>query len=201
VDVILHAASDPRRSQIVDVQGTRRLVEAAVRESVSHLVFISIIGIDKVRLPYYRRKLAAEDAIRDSGVPYSILRAAQFHHFVDLLLTQAARFPFLLPIPSGFWVQSISTAEVAEALARLVASEPQGMAPDLAGPEAMTVRDAAAAWVDIRGLRKLLVPFPVPGSVGASLRARYNTAPDRPGGRQTWREWLQAKYSSSVASA
>ena len=201
VELILHAASDPRRSRSVDVEGTHRLLEAAHREGVNHLVFISIIGIDKIGLPYYRDKLAAEAAIRDSGVPYSILRTAQFHHFVDLLLTEAARVPLLLPVPSGFRVQSISTVEVAEALTRLIEDEPQGMVTDLAGPEAMTVRDAAALWSDVRGLRKLVVPFPVLGRVGASFRAGHNTTPDRPGGEQSWLEWLEAKYSSPAAAA
>lgn len=196
VEVILHAASDPRRSKVVDVQGTQRLVEAAKREGVTHVVFISIIGIDKIQLPYYNDKLEAERVIRDSGVPYTVLRTAQFHHFVDLLLRHAARVPFLLPIPSGFWIQSISTVEVAQILAELLTGNPRSVVPDLAGPERLSLRDAAERWLNVRGLRKWIAPVPVPGAVGTSLRAGHNTTPDRTGGRETWVEWLKAKYSS-----
>jgi len=138
--------------------------------------------------------------IRDSGLPHTILRTTQFHHFVDVLLSQAARVPLVLPIPSGFWIQSISTAEVAKALLDLVGGEPRGMAPDLAGPECLTLREAARRWSKVRGRRKLLVPVPVPGAVAASLRAGHNTTLDGTVGHETWEEWLEAKYSSSVAA-
>jgi len=201
VDVVIHAASDARQSDLVDVRGTQRLVDAARAEGVGHLVFISIIGIDKIGLQYYRDKLAAEDIIQQSGLPFSILRTAQFHYFVDLLLSQAARVPLLLPIPSGFWIQSISTTEVAEVLCRLAADEPQGFVPDLAGPQRMRVREAVEHWLDARDMRRLIVPLPVPGAVGASLRAGCNTTPGRTGGRETWAEWLSTKYRSGVTAA
>jgi uncharacterized protein YbjT (DUF2867 family) len=195
MDTVVHAASDPRNAVAADVDGTRRLTTAAREAGVTHFVFVSIVGIDDIPLGYYRYKLAAERIIADSGVPYSILRSSQFHYFVDLLLRQAARIPFLLPVPAGFHVQSIGTADVAVELCKLVSAPPRGLLPDLAGPEAMTLTQAAQAWTQVRGLRKRVIPVPIPGRTAAAFRAGYNTAPDRPNGRQTWRSWLEREVS------
>lgn len=60
VDAAVHAASDPRRADAVDVGGTRHLVEAARATGLAHLVYVSIAGIDDIPLGYYKRKRAAE---------------------------------------------------------------------------------------------------------------------------------------------
>jgi uncharacterized protein YbjT (DUF2867 family) len=197
VQAVVHTASDPRRAGSVDVEGSRRLAEAARRAGVDHFVFVSIVGIDRIPFPYYRAKLQAEAAVQDSGVPHSILRAAQFHYFVDLLLRQAARVPLLLPVPAGFKVQSIGTADVADTLMEVVGSSPAGRLPGLFGPEAMTLARAARLWVRARRLRKAVVGVPVPGRTGAAFRRGFNTAPDRPGGGETWEEWLEATFGPS----
>jgi uncharacterized protein YbjT (DUF2867 family) len=69
----VHAASDPRRAAEVDVEGTRRLVAAAAARSVAHLLYISIVGVDRIPHPLYRRKLAAEEIIAAGRVPWTIL--------------------------------------------------------------------------------------------------------------------------------
>ena len=120
VDAILHSASDPRSPDAVDVLGTRNLCKAAWathRSELSgppHIVYISIVGIDQIPLGYYKRKLAAEEIIRASGLPYSILRATQFHSFVEMLISQAARVPLVLPLPTNFKFQTVDDSEVAE---------------------------------------------------------------------------------------
>src|SRR3990172_1724379 len=87
VDVIVHCASSPfRRTRVVDVEGTRRLLEAAKAASVPHFVYISIVGIDRIPLPYYKAKLAAERLIEESGAPYSIQWAPQFFTLLDDVL-------------------------------------------------------------------------------------------------------------------
>ena len=78
VDAIVHLASSPTRTRNTDVEGTRRLAAAAAAAGVRHLLFISIVGIDRVPLPYYKLKVETEAVIRESGVPFTILRAAQF---------------------------------------------------------------------------------------------------------------------------
>ncbi|MBV9928179.1 MAG: NAD(P)H-binding protein [Acidobacteria bacterium] len=70
VEAIIHAASDPRRPEEVDVGGTRRLVEAARAAGVGHLVYVSIVGVDRIPVRYYRMKLEAEGAVAASGLPH-----------------------------------------------------------------------------------------------------------------------------------
>jgi len=135
-------------------------------------------------------------AVAESGVPYSILRATQFHYFVDLLLGAAARFPFGPPLPAGFQVQSVATEDVADRLVRAIAEGPQGLLRDFAGPEPMTLADAASAWKAARGIRKPTIQIPVPGRLGAAFRAGYNTAPDGEQGVIGWRQWLEHSVSS-----
>lgn len=73
VETVINCATSPRR----DVAAAQNLLAAASRGQVRHLVHISIVGIDRVPLGYYREKLAVESLITDSGVPHTILRATQ----------------------------------------------------------------------------------------------------------------------------
>ncbi|MGH2480980.1 MAG: SDR family oxidoreductase, partial [Ktedonobacteraceae bacterium] len=75
MDVVVHLAI--LGASMVDFEGTRRLVDAARLAGVSHLVFISIVGIDRVPWAGGKAKLASEDLIEHSGIPWTILRATQ----------------------------------------------------------------------------------------------------------------------------
>ncbi len=77
MDVVVHTAGNGTRQ--VEVEGTRRLLDAARRADVSHVVYISIVCIDKVPYAYGKARLTCEDLIEHSGIPWSILRATQFH--------------------------------------------------------------------------------------------------------------------------
>src|SRR3990172_502146 len=140
VDAIVHCASSPfRRTREVDVEGTRRLLEAAKAAGVSHFVYISIVGIDPTPLPYYKHKLAVERLIEESGVPYSILRAPQFHTLVDDVMRNLLRFPIGL-YPAGFKFKPIDPGEVAARVVTAVEAGPGGRLPDIAGPEVRGAR-------------------------------------------------------------
>src|SRR3989441_10185804 len=102
MDAIVHAASatrDPMAGRATDVRGTRRLLELARDANIGHVVYISIVGIDGVPYPYYRTKVAAETVVREDMVPWSILRATQFHSFMELLLRAFARLPGVIALP------------------------------------------------------------------------------------------------------
>jgi len=194
VDVIAHCASSPfRRTREVDVEGTRHLLDAAKAASVSHFVYISIVGIDRIPLAYYRHKLAAEKLIQASGVPYSILRAPQFHTLVDEIMRNLLRLPVGF-YPAGFKFQPIGPGEVAERMVQAVEDGPGGRLPEIAGPEVRSAGELARAWLKARGKRRLLLPLPLFGKVAAGYRAGYNCAPDSKYGRITWAEWLSRRY-------
>ncbi|HEX2081655.1 MAG TPA: NAD(P)H-binding protein [Longimicrobium sp.] len=194
VDAVVHAASDPRRHAIVDVDGTRRLVEAARAAGTAHLVYVSIVGIHRIPFPYYRSKLAAERIVLESGVPHSILRATQFHGFVEMMIAgAAARVPLVLPLPTAFRFQSVATGEVAERLVRAVERGPGGRLPDFGGPEVLTMGEMARAWKAARGIGKPVVPLPLPGPVAAAFRAGWNTlGADGERGTLRWTDWLRS---------
>ena len=191
IDVIVHAASNSRNAHAVDVEGTQRLLDVARAASVTHLLYVSIVGIDRIPYLYYQCKLEAEQLITESGVPFSILRATQFHSFVAFLLSEAAKYPLILPIPSGFSVQSVDVPEVAARVSRAIDDGPRGPLRDFGGPEVLPLEEAAAQWQQHRSALKPVVPIPLPGSIAEAFHAAYNTCPDGERGVVTWREWLK----------
>jgi len=190
VDCIVHAATNPRRPDTVDVEGTRFVVDAARAAGVNHFVHVSIIGIDRIPLRYYKSKLVAEQIVASGAVPHSILRVSQFHTLVDTLLAAAARIPLVIPIPTDFRVQSVAPSEVAERLLRSIAEGPGERLPDFGGPEVLTLGEAARPWKAARGERKRVMHVSIPGRIARALRAGENTAPDGDRGSIRWRDWV-----------
>jgi uncharacterized protein YbjT (DUF2867 family) len=102
-DAIVHRALSPfHKARQVDVEGTERLLEAAARAGVSHVVYISNLGIDLVpSYPYYRTKLDTERVIEGSPVPYTILWANQFYDLVLMAIRFLTRLPVMV-MPKDF---------------------------------------------------------------------------------------------------
>lgn len=160
VHTIQHLASATRGfDRRVDVDGTKALVEAAKEAGVQHFVYISIVGIDKVPLNYYKFKLEAERVIVDSGIPFTILRATQFHEFVDMLTTRFLRFPLSF-LPKGVQIQPIETAVVARRLVEIGRGSPGQNILEIGGPEAADWGKLAEKWVRAKGGKKLVVGLP-----------------------------------------
>lgn len=129
------------------------------------------------------------------GLPYSILRIAQFHTLLDTVLSAASRLPLML-LPTDFRFQPIAPAEAAAGVVEAVRRGPSGRLSVLVGPKDHTVGELAKEWLAVRGLRRMVLPLPIPGRLGAAFRAGHNTAPDSPGGKITWTEWLRETYPS-----
>ncbi len=201
VQTIVHAASSPlRHTWQTDVEGTRRLLETARAAGVSHILYISIVGIDRIPgYPYYPAKLAAEQLITASGIPWTILRATQFHYLLDLPLRWLSRSP-IVPLPTDFLYQPIAHEEVAEALARSLDAGPSGRLPDTGGPEVLTVKELAQRWFQVRGMRRVILPIRVPGAAAAAFRRGENICPENRQGRVTWREWVERTYATPATA-
>jgi uncharacterized protein YbjT (DUF2867 family) len=198
-EVIVHCAG----SSTGDEVKARHLVRAAARAGARHLVSISVVGADRVPLAsgldralfrYFGAKRSAERAVADSGLPWTTLRATQFH---DLLLTtarQLARLP-VVPVAAGFRFQPVDAGEVAARLAELALGPPAGLVPDLAGPRVYGMAELLRGYLRARRLRRLIVPVWLPGEAARAFRAGANLAPDRAVGRRTWEAFLAERVS------
>jgi uncharacterized protein YbjT (DUF2867 family) len=201
IEAILFCAGAANNHAAVEVEGLRRLLDAAREARIAHFLFVSIVGIEHLPVPYYRTKLAAEALVRESGVPWSVLRATQFHYFVDLLLGHLARVPFAIPVPKGFWVQPVGTEDVAARLVLSLGDGPGGLLKDFCGPEIFALPEAAELWKQARGLRKSVLPLAVPGRTATAFRQGYNTNPDGERGVITWSQWLARESGQTQADS
>jgi uncharacterized protein YbjT (DUF2867 family) len=187
VSRVLHAASDSdTRDGADDVDATKNLLAAAA--GVEHLLYVSIVGVDRIPYRYYRNKLACEQLVAASGIPFTILRATQFHELGEGVLRQKERRWLSLIYPFDFKVQLVAAQEVAERAAQLLAGASQQGVVEFGGPEILTVREAVDTWRDLRGPLRVL-PLPYPGKVARAFREGLDTT-DRAEGRQTWREYV-----------
>jgi uncharacterized protein YbjT (DUF2867 family) len=176
-----------RTPRDVDVDGTRRLLAEAERSHVGHFLYVSIVGLQQVRLPYARAKLAAEELVRASRRPWSIVPATSFYWLWHRMFTKQLRLPvWILP---SLLVQPVDSDDFAAYVVECLTSEPGGDREDFAGPETLTLDALGRQFLSARGERRPLVRVPVPerltqaaGGLAAS-NARQGTT--------TWSEWLQ----------
>lgn len=186
-EVIVHLVSDARKPTKTDIEGTKRLLGVMDGQ---HLLYISIVGVDRHPFAYYRAKHEVERLIGDSGVDHTILRATQFHDFVAYFIGAACRPPVAL-IPKRFVFQPIDTAEVASELARLVETRSPGLQPDMAGPIVHDAEYLARSLMNAKGRERPILNLPVPGRVARAFRDGAHTNPERAVGKRTWDDYLE----------
>jgi len=189
VRTVLHLAGGPKGDDV----GTRNLVLAAQRAgTVDHLVLISVIGADAVPIGYFVRKALAEQIVTTSGIPYTILRAAQFHELALKTVRAMAKAPILLA-PGGIRWQPVASREVAARLAELAQGDPAGRVADLAGPHTYTLEELQRGYLDVLGKHRLRLPVRVPGKAGRAYRSGVNLTAAVPTGVDTWEQFLTAQ--------
>jgi uncharacterized protein YbjT (DUF2867 family) len=199
-EVILHLAGSTKG----DEDKARHLVRAASRAGARHLVYISVVGADRIPLAsgidramfgYFGSKLAAERIVADSGLPWTTLRATQFHDLMLMAVRQMARLP-VVPVPAGFRFQPVDAGEVAAHLVELAFGTPAGLVPDMAGPRVYGMAELVRGYLRARGKHRPIVPVRFPGKAAGALRAGANLAPDRAVGRRTWEDFLAGRVST-----
>jgi uncharacterized protein YbjT (DUF2867 family) len=176
-----------KRSVAVDFfeRAGQHLLGAAARAGVRHHVALSIVGIDRVSNGYYQGKLRQEEIVRNGAVPWTLLRATQFHEFAEQSLAQV---PGPVAVVPRLTVQPIAVREVAEALVAIALGEPQKAAPDLAGPRVEVLSDMVRRLVRSGTVRRRpVLPLWLPGAM-----AHGGLLPAGPGprGTQTFEQWL-----------
>jgi uncharacterized protein YbjT (DUF2867 family) len=129
VDAVVHAATRAGH----DVAQAATLLDALRKAAGTHLVFVSIVGVDRVPLGYYRDKVRVEQMIAAAGVPWTVLRATQFHDLLAMLFRGVGRTP-VLPVLAGARFQPVDVRDVARRLADLALGDRSGAPPTSAAP-------------------------------------------------------------------
>ena len=188
VDAVVHAAT--RAGHDVGQAGT--LLDALRAAEVPHVVFVSIVGVDRVPLRYYRDKVKVERLVAESGVPWTVLRATQFHNLLAMLFGVLGRSP-VLPVLAGASFQPVDVHDVADRLVDLALGAPAGRVPDLGGPQVRTMADLARSWAAGTSRRRAVLPVRLPGGLARAVRNGGLTAPGHADGRTTFEEFLAAQ--------
>ena len=197
MDAVIHAASATTqltKLRVTDVVGTRRLLAMAREEHIRHAVFVSIVGIEGVAYPYYKTKLAAEAVVQEDIVPWSILRATQFHPLIETFLGMFSKAPRLAPVPFAWQFQPVDPSEVAARLVEVVKVEPAGRLPDFGGPAVRDFRGIADSWLKARKLNKRLINLPLPLKLSRQIAEGRLLCPDHKDGKITFEQYLADKY-------
>ncbi len=185
---VVHCASNAMNPR-EDLTAIDQLIAALQKNSQTRLIYVGIAGIElaATALPYYGIKLEVERRIIASGLPYAIVRATQFHPFVEFILAKLD-MKFAVIAPSRIVLQPVSLEFVVETLSTHANSDAQGRLPDLHGHEYLDFRELATQWLAARGRRSrvLNLPLPVPPFTGL---ARLQEVSGQ-GGGESWSDWL-----------
>jgi uncharacterized protein YbjT (DUF2867 family) len=202
VETIIHCAGTNRGDQVK----AQHLVEAAAQAGVRQLVFISVVGADRVPVTsridramfgYLASKRAAEQVIAGSGMGWTTLRATQFHDLVLLAVRQLARLR-VVPVPAGWRFQPVDTRDVADRLVELALGAPAGLVPAIGGPRIYELAELVRSYLRATDRHRPILPVRLPGKANRAYRAGANLAPDQAVGRHTWEEFLAERVSSGT---
>jgi uncharacterized protein YbjT (DUF2867 family) len=205
VGTIVHCAGSAKGDEV----RARNLVGPAARAGAPHLVQISVVGADRVPVSsgvdramfgYFAAKRAAERVVADSGLPWTTLRATQFHELLLTTVRGMARLP-VVPVPSGFRFQPVDAGEVATRLVELALGEPAGLVPELGGPSAHGMGELLRSYLDAAHKHRLTVPMRVPGGSARAMREGANLVRDGAVGHRTWEAFLAASLDGDPTRA
>jgi uncharacterized protein YbjT (DUF2867 family) len=182
-DTVIHAATSPfRQAMATELEGTRAVL-AAAGPAGAHVIYPSIVGVDRLGGTYYKAKWQAEQLVA-SASHTTIQRATQLHPTLDRMLSHR-----LFPVTAHLAFQPLDAGDLAERLVSLIEAGPVQRAEDLGGPGVLSLREIVAARRAATGRRTMLIPVPALGPL-RSLDAGYHLCPDHPGGHITWKQWL-----------
>lgn len=196
VGTVVHCAGSAKG----DEDKARGVVRAATHAGRPHVVFISVVGADRIPVVsavdramygYFGQKLAAERVIARSGLPFTTLRATQFHDFAWESARLMAKSP-VVPAPK-IQFQPIDAAEVADRLTALALDEPAGVVEDIGGPRAHPFADLVRDYLRASGKHRAIMPVRQPGQAAKAFREGANLTPDRAVGVRTWESYVQER--------
>lgn len=202
-DIIVHCAGTSRPSE--DQAQTANLIRAAAAARPAHLLKISVVGADRVPVVsrtdramfgYFASMLASERAVASSGLPWTILRATQFHELVELVGKAMSRLP-VIPVPAGIRFQPVDSRDVADRMAALALGAPARLVPDFGGPQIYPMADLVRGYLRAAGKRRALVSVRLPGGAARAVRAGANLVQEGTTGTRTWEDYLAQRFEQA----
>ena len=192
-DVVVDVSNSPSFADDEVMQffsaSTRNLLAAEADAGVKHHVALSVVGAD--RLPdsgYMRAKVAQEDLIKSSSVPYTVLRATQFFEFLGAI-AYGSTVGDIIRLPTAP-MQPIAADEVTAALAEIATGSPENQMLELAGPESLSIAEFIKKFLTSSGDQRTVIADPNANYFGAKLDSRGLNPDDSPKlGRLTFSEW------------
>ncbi|MEH6792608.1 MAG: SDR family oxidoreductase [Rhodococcus sp. (in: high G+C Gram-positive bacteria)] len=196
VDAVVDVAStqtvSAKKSTAFFSAVTRHLLAGESEKGVGHHLALSIVGIDQAPQSYYAGKVEQERIVRSGTVPWTILRATQFHEFAAQIRARASFGPVSI-IPRMI-SQPIAAREVAERLIDLAERPPSGRVADLGGPRRERMAQMVRGQARAIGKRTLMLEVPVPGAYGRAMRdGTLVTSAGADHGTQTFEDWAAAQ--------
>ncbi|MES2148349.1 MAG: SDR family oxidoreductase [Pseudomonadota bacterium] len=176
---------------------SRNLLVAEARAGVRHHVALSIVGTD--RMPdngYFRAKVAQEEVIEASGIPYTIVRATQFMEFLGGI-ADSGRFGDVVKLAPGQF-QPIASDDVAANVAEVALAAPRNDIVEIAGPERAPLDEFIARYLKAVGDPRQVVSDPEACYFGGKV-GRHSLVPlgEARLGRIGLDEWLRRSQSAN----
>lgn len=133
----------------------KNLASAEIAAGVKHHLVLSIVGTDRaLYIGYLRAKKEQEDIIKESGIPYTIIRATQFHeHITTLIAVQSDQQAIHI---STVDYQPIAAEDVAALVTRLALEAPKNTTVEIAGPDLAPMNEFVSQYLSVKGGEKPL---------------------------------------------
>jgi uncharacterized protein YbjT (DUF2867 family) len=172
----------------VDVDGTSRLLHECRNAKVQHFLHVSIVGLCEAGpLPYNKVKLQGETLVRQSDLPWSVVRAGPFYYLLARLFAGMRWMPWWF-VPNAV-MDAVDTADVASYLIECVDDGKRGLREEIGGPVALPLSELARQYLQARRLDRRVIGFDVAPQTAARLG--FAEAHGRKG-TVAWHEWLAA---------
>lgn len=171
-------------------KAARHLSSAEQRAGVRRHVLLSVVNIDDPRLAgvgYYQGKLAQESAVRDGGIPATIVRSTQWYEFPEKLMALVRLGPIAL-VPREL-IRPVAARSVAAQLVSAATGDHRERI-DIAGPDEHQLPEMARTILARRGVRKKVLPVPFVGAAKSAATGALLPGPDAVIDPVTLDQWL-----------
>jgi uncharacterized protein YbjT (DUF2867 family) len=179
----------------------RNLLAAEAAANVRHHVALSVVGTDRLLASgYFRAKMAQENLIEASRIPYTIVRATQFFEFVGGI-AESASDGHTVRLPPAM-MQPIVSDDVAAALADIAVKEPLNQTVELAGPEAIRMDELVRHFLSAHHDSRQVTTDDQALYYGVKVNDQSLTPGDHPRiGPTRFDDWLDRSTSASAGHA